>query len=360
MPDIPSFLERCARPHLAENLRYPAYRTLGSIGAVVGFVVVVLLAALADRPWNEVAVVTITVPASFLLAVKLSVIAFRYERIVFYEKTLFVLGMTAVVLHSAGLPLGRGIDLATIGTGVFLVFGRLGCFMVACCYGCPARWGVRYGEAHARVGFPPWLVGRTLFPLQLVDAAVSTLGVAAALVAWRTTAAPGVAAAIYLVVYGLGRFFEEFFRHDAARPRWCGGSEAQWTAVLIAWGLLMLIGIRWWTAANATLLTIALVATFTRRRRLTDAWHTAELAAKFRELESQATSSAVTSLGIHASFARIDTPVGRFRDFILSSPDAATLLDEGTVASLVDAVGLDGATIRPAATPGLFHVLVRL
>lgn len=352
MPTSERFLDRMARPHLGAGQRFPAYRTLGTAGAVAGFSLVVLLGWATRRPWSELVVVTATVPLSFLLAVKLSVIAFGRERIVFYEKTLFVLGVTALVLHAAGHPVARGVDLGAIGTGVFLIFGRLGCFMVACCFGRPARWGVRYGEAHARVGFPRWLVGTRLLPLQLVDAAVSAVAVTAAVVAYLRGAP---AAAIYLAVYGLGRFVEELFRHDAARPRWLRASEAQWTALLIAWGLVLVVGPTWWTLANAAALSVGFAVVAARPRSLTDAWHTAELARAIADAEGGA--AVATSLGIKVSFARIDAPGGPFRDYILSSTRAP--LDPTVVRALAGAVGLAHATIQPAATPGLFHVLVK-
>lgn len=346
------------RPFLGSGQRLPAYRTLGSIGAATGAVVVLLLGLLDARPLAELAIVLCTAPLAFLFAVKVSVVAFGHERIVFYEQTLFVLGCTALLLLLAGHRPGPGLDLSAVGIGIFLIFGRIGCFRVACCYGRPARWGVRYGDEHARLGFPRWLVGRTLLPLQLVDAAVSAAAVTAAVVAWSVPLAPGHAAAVYLVVYGLGRFVEELFRFDAVRPRWGGASEAQWTAALIAWGLVLLAGARWWTLGNAAVLTAGFAAVVTRPRRLTDAWHTAELAGKLRSLEARESQRAVTSLGIHASFARIDTPAGVVRDFVLSAPDATPPLDAATVTRLAAAVGLDDAAVRPAATPGLFHILI--
>ena len=292
----------------ASGQRFPAYRTLGAVGAAIAAAIVVALGTLSGRPAAEIAIVTLTAPSSFLLAVKLSVVAFGHERIVFYEKTLFVLGATALALQLAGRAPGRGLDLSALGIGVFLIFGRCGCYTVACCYGCPARRGVSYGEEHARAGFPRWLLGRSLLPLQLIDAGLSAVAVTAALIIWSADSPPGHAAAVYLVVYGLGRFVEERFRFDAARPRWCGASEAQWTALLIAWGVVLLVGTHWWTIANAAILSAAFVIVVATPRRLTDAWHVAELADKLRGLEAQAIKRVVTTLGIHARHPRHRCP----------------------------------------------------
>lgn len=346
------------RLFLGSGRHFPAYRTLGTVGGIVAIAFVMALGRVAERPVAEVFVVVITAPLAFLFAVKLSVLVFGYERIVFYEKTVFVLVVTALVLHALGRPVGYGLDLSTIGIGVFLVFGRCGCYMVACCYGCPSRRGVRYGDEHARVGFPRWLVGRSLVPLQLIDAAVSAIAVSVAVIAWLTPVPAGHAAAAYLVCYGLGRFVEERFRFDAVRPRWLRASEAQWTALAIAWLLVALVGASWWTLGNAAALTLAFVLVAARPRGLTDAWHTAELARELRALELNKVPRAVTSLGVHATFARLDSPDGPVRDYLVSAPTAATPLTQADVMQLAAAVGLDQASIRLGATPGLFHILV--
>ena len=123
-------------------------------------------------------------------------------------------------------------------------------------------------------------------------------------------------------------------------------------------GVVLLVGTHWWTIANAAILSAAFVIVVATPRRLTDAWHVAELADKLRGLEAQAIKRVVTTLGIHATVARLDTPAGPVRDFIVSAPDAAAPLAEADVARLAAAVGFDGAVVRPATTPRLFHVLV--
>jgi len=81
-------------------------------------------------------------------------------------------------------------------------------------------------------------------------------------------------------------------------------------------------------------------------------------AASRRRRSSASSPRSASTLGIHATVARLDTPAGPVRDFIVSAPDAAAPLAEADVARLAAAVGFDGAVVRPATTPRLFHVLV--
>jgi Prolipoprotein diacylglyceryl transferase len=120
------------------------------------------------------------------------------------------------------------LDITTLGIGVFLVFGRLGCLHVGCCHGRPARFGVRYGPAHVVAGFWRRWQGRTLFPIQLVESVASVMLVITGLAISDT---PGAAALTYAVGYGLVRFVLELFRGDPVRPYAYGLSEAQWFCI---------------------------------------------------------------------------------------------------------------------------------
>ena len=84
----------------------------------------------------------------------------------------------------------RVSDLVVLLVLAFLAFGRVGCFRVACCHGRPARFGVRYTHAHARLGFPMRWVGRPLVPVQLFEAAASAVLAAVGVVLLVHGAAP--------------------------------------------------------------------------------------------------------------------------------------------------------------------------
>jgi prolipoprotein diacylglyceryltransferase len=135
------------------------------------------------------------------------------ETIVFYR--------TAIAAWLLAVMAGRTArisDLVVVLTLAFLAFGRVGCFRVACCHGRPARFGVRYTHAHARLGFPRRWVGRPLVPVQLFEAVASAVLAVAGVVLLVRGAAPGTATKILIVGYALVRFPLELLRGDGARP----------------------------------------------------------------------------------------------------------------------------------------------
>jgi hypothetical protein len=109
------------------------------------------------------------------------------------------------------------------------------------------------------------LVGVRLFPIQLVES-IFVLGVVlTGIMAILRQSPPGTALLLYIVAYGIGRFWLEFFRGDAARPYRWGFSQAQWISLLLAIAVLTAERARivpaapWhWIAAAALLFSLVL------------------------------------------------------------------------------------------------------
>jgi phosphatidylglycerol:prolipoprotein diacylglycerol transferase len=100
-------------------------------------------------------------------------------------------------------------DLAIPSVAVAQGFGRIGCFLAGCCYGCESTTlGVIFPEGSiAPAGIP-------LLPTQLFSSAGDFL-IALVLVLYaRKSKIKGNVGALYLLLYGAGRFVIEFFRSD--------------------------------------------------------------------------------------------------------------------------------------------------
>jgi prolipoprotein diacylglyceryltransferase len=151
------------------------------------------------------------------------------ERLTYYHHQLAILGASALFLALTGRPLLAYLDVLAAGIGGFLVCGRVGCYLVGCCHGRPARWGVVYGTDHAGAGLPGAFVGVPLVPVQLIE----SVAVACIVALTVRPSAPGAGLVVALVGYGGVRFCLEWLRGDA-RPSFVGLSEAQWTSVLLA------------------------------------------------------------------------------------------------------------------------------
>lgn len=122
-------------------------------------------------------------------------------------------------------------DLMMPGAALNQGVGRIGCFLAGCCYG-------RQTNSALGVVFPQGSIapaGIPLLPTQLFSAAGDLLIAAALLLLHRRLSRQGSVGALYLILYGLGRFVIEFFRAD---PRGSVGvlSTSQFISVFIVLG----------------------------------------------------------------------------------------------------------------------------
>lgn len=114
-------------------------------------------------------------------------------------------------------------------------FGRIGCFLAGCCYGCETSLpiGIIFQNSNiAPNGIP-------LFPTQLLSSAGDFLIALVLILYARKTRSTGKVAGLYLMLYSVGRFIIEFFRTDA---RGAVGllSTSQFIAIfMLAGGLLL-------------------------------------------------------------------------------------------------------------------------
>jgi hypothetical protein len=144
-------LTRCARPTLTRRA-ISAYTILGFTGYGAANVVAAWLALRWELTLIERLVAFFVPPLAFIVVVTVATAIARRERIVFYQTTVTGISLVGVVGALLGVRAALLVDLAVLGTGVFLVFGRLGCFAVACCHGTLGH-GVTYGPQHVAAGF---------------------------------------------------------------------------------------------------------------------------------------------------------------------------------------------------------------
>lgn len=168
----------------------------------------------------------------FLLAFAAKIITGK-ESIVYYHHEIAIMLMCTLGLYLLKIAILPYLDIALLGIGIFLAFGRIGCFNVGCCHGRPGTFGYHYGEHHVADGFTWYYRDVTLLPVQLIESGFVFSIVITGTVLLLNHAAPGTVLILYTVVYGAFRFIIEFFRGDAERPYWKGLSEAQWTTLLL-------------------------------------------------------------------------------------------------------------------------------
>jgi Prolipoprotein diacylglyceryl transferase len=212
----------------------PAFQVCGYTGLLLAFVQSSVLAAHLGLSALTLFGMTGVVILTFLALVMITKVIVGQELIIYYHHEIAVIVAVTVFLRVTGQPPLPYLDVAILGVGVFLAIGRLGCLMAGCCHGRPWRWGVAYGHEHVDAGFPEYLAGVRLFPIQLIESGFALLIVVLGISAIFDGYPPGTAFTFYVLVYAAGRFCFEFARGDAVRPYLWGFSEAQWTSVIVA------------------------------------------------------------------------------------------------------------------------------
>ncbi len=209
------------------------FQICGSAGMAAAIVLATFLAGHAGLSFLVAGgIFCIAVPA-FLALVMVTKIVTGEEKIIYYHHEIGITLATLFFLLAIRQPVLPYLDVTILAIGLILACGRIGCLTVGCCHGRPYRWGLRYRKEHAAAGFPFYLVGVRLFPVQAVESlCVLLIVVQGVAMVWLGSPA-GSAFAWYVVAYDLGRFAFEFARGDAERPYWRGFSQPQWLSLIL-------------------------------------------------------------------------------------------------------------------------------
>ncbi len=105
-------------------------------------------------------------------------------------------------------------------------FGRIGCFIVGCCYGMPFQHGIIMSNSLIAPNNIP------LFPIQLVESMATFVLSGIMIYYGRKPRKEGKLLSMYLIGYGVIRFILEFFRYDAVRGFVGALSVSQWISII--------------------------------------------------------------------------------------------------------------------------------
>lgn len=212
---------------------WDAFKFCGLTGLALAVALAVYLASRLELSIWIMAGIIVSALLTFLGFSFITKIITGEEQLIYYHHEIAVLTVGAVLLWLLNQPILQYLDVTILGVGMFLACGRVGCFMVGCCHGKPASWGVSYPANNLETGFNPHFVGVRLFPIQVLESLWAFGIVIVGTILVLTGRPPGEALAWYVVTYGLGRFFFEFMRGDHERHYYLGFSEAQWTSLLL-------------------------------------------------------------------------------------------------------------------------------
>jgi Prolipoprotein diacylglyceryl transferase len=339
--------------------RWASFRVCGGVGWIAGTLLALFLVAHQDLPLWVIGVLAVGSVVTFLGLVMAVKVVTGEENIVYYHHEIALVVVSTLILWRLGMPLLPYLDAVVMGLGLFLACGRIGCLLVGCCHGRPCSWGVAYGPTHVAAGLSPNFVGVRVFPIQFAEAAFVTVTVGVGTFLVLGGAPPGSALAFYSIAYGVARFCFEFFRGDTVRPYWRGGSEAQWTSLVIAAVMLGLstfgplpLG-SWLLAATMGMGVALLVGALLDgpRRALFRPRHIDEIAHLLDATRRQASTTGElhggrTSLGLRISASTIHSG-GRWLDVFALSEETVSL-DDRTARRLARLI----CRLRRSATDG--------
>ncbi len=134
----------------------------------------------------------------------------------------FICASTFMILYTyfKNVNILKVMDLFAVTLPLGHFFGRIGCFLQGCCFGAPTHqpWGVVYpstmaGESYLYKDIMEHYKGIPIHPVQLYEALV-ILCVFFIGTRFFNKLKPGRSAALYFILYGIGRFFVEGYRGE--------------------------------------------------------------------------------------------------------------------------------------------------
>lgn len=157
----------------------------------------------------------------------------------FYGVPLF--GIPAFLFFARRQGLSRSLcgDITVLALCLAQSIGRLGCLLAGCCYGKPTNLPIAITLYSPIV--PQSLHGIPLHPIQLYSAIAEFMLFLFLYSKFRHRSADCFLLLLYVIGYGVIRFFEEFLRGDNPdSSMWLGVSTNQAIAILSSVGALIL------------------------------------------------------------------------------------------------------------------------
>ena len=241
------FLDELVRPEITiAGRKFNHYHFWVNTGVVVGTVVLFALtwSAAVSLPVMTGIVIMVSLLSLFLFKSTAifgkSYPFLNWARRGVYHFQILALIFTVTFLVLLKEPVLKYLDILVIAMLIYQAFGRIGCFMAGCCHGRPHSWGVCYGQKHAATRYIYFNQQVRLYPVQAIESAWLFLLTFVTISNLYSAQPDGQNVALYVIGYGLGRFFFEFMRGDLEKKYYLGFSEPQWTAVILSCGVLIL------------------------------------------------------------------------------------------------------------------------
>lgn len=227
---------RTAKKRGHDNNDYIIFMLVSAIGVFIGGHI---LYGITNIPFvvevvkNWSALIT-----SFWSFIKLFVIVFGGS--VFYGGLLGGMAVGIIYGRKKKLDLKEYSDICAPMVPLFHFFGRIGCFLGGCCYGIESPFGI---TIHGNE-LVPMINDVQRFPVQLLEAGLNLALFFVLAHLLKKDKFKGGLFAIYLIIYSVIRFSDEFLRGDTYRGFLFGLSTSQIISILIFIGACIFLVVR--------------------------------------------------------------------------------------------------------------------
>ncbi len=243
--------------HNIFGLQIPLYGIMSALAYAAGIFYCLKRRQLLALSKDEMADFLFYIIFGALLGGKLLYIVFNFDSFaassfidkirygfVFFGGFLGALGFGALYAKRRQISFLKAADFFCAPLALGHAVGRVGCFLAGCCYGKVSHsfFAVKFTSPECLV--PQHLHGAGLYPTQLMESALNLLLFFILLFFYNRKHKDGDIFALYIIGYGLIRFFVEFFRGDDRGAFILGLSPSQFIALLLAAALGAVIFVR--------------------------------------------------------------------------------------------------------------------
>ena len=135
---------------------------------------------------------------------------------------------STIYIKKKKLDINLITDICAPVIPLFHFFGRIGCFLVGCCYGVESNIGFTY--KHALIDLANNV---KRFPIQLVESSYNLILFIILYNLYKKEKLKGKLIYLYLILYSIARFIFEFFRGDSYRGFLFGLSTSQIISIFV-------------------------------------------------------------------------------------------------------------------------------
>ena len=153
---------------------------------------------------------------------------------VFYGGLLGAMGAVLIYCRARCLNTRFYLNVASVGFPLMHAFGRIGCSLCGCCYGIEYHGplAITYTSEYIKEGLSDHIADYPRFPVQPLEALLELAMFVFLLILFLKTKTRYSLASLYLLIYGIVRFLDEFLRGDEIRGIWGPFSTSQWIALI--------------------------------------------------------------------------------------------------------------------------------